>query len=221
MRGSPPESRDTDVRAILADLDNTLYPPECGLLLAGDRRITDFIHRRLGLSWQEADELRVRLWKDYGTTARGLAEEYGIPEVEMSRAALESMDPSEYVPPAPELREMIRLLPVPLYVFTNSTARYAARVLEALGIADLVGGIFDIEFMRWNGKPSEQAFEKVLGVLGVPPQRVVLADDNAENLKVAHGLGMVTVAVGTTCEADYCIGTITELADVLQAGGLL
>lgn len=205
------------VRAVLIDLDNTLYPPECGLLAAGDARITRFIQGRLGLTWAEADELRRRLWREYGTTARGLAVEYGIAEVEMCREALESMEPAEFLRPDPSLCEALSQIPVPLYLFTNSTRRYAEKIMEALGVADLFARIFDIEFMRWEGKPNSQAFARVLGALELPARAVVLVDDHPANLAAAQAIGMWAVAVGCDGPADWHIGRVQELSAALRA----
>lgn len=217
--GRPHQRR--KLQAILVDLDNTLYPPECGLLAAGDERITAFIQARLGLPREEADEVRRRLWREHGTTARGLAVEFGIPEAEMCREALESLDPQGIIAPDPELGRMLREIGVPVYLFTNSTRGYATRVLDALGVRETFAGIFDLEFLEWEGKPEEGAFRKVLEALEMEPQGVALADDHAPNLAVAWTLGMVTVAVGVECPADFRVREITELAGVLRLGGLL
>ncbi len=221
MTPQPQPRQPHKLQAILVDLDNTLYPPECGLLAAGDERITAFIQERLGLPWDEADEVRRRLWREYGTTARGLALEFGIPEAEMCREALESLDPRGIIAPAPELAQMLRETGVPVYLFTNSTHGYATRVLDALGVQEAFAGIFDLEFLEWEGKPSEGAFRKVLEALGIEPQAVALADDHAPNLAVARELGMVTVAVGVQCPADFRVREIGELAGVLRLAGLL
>ncbi len=209
------------LNAILIDLDNTLYPPECGLLAAGDERITAFLQKRLGLPRKEADAERQRLWRSYGTTARGLAVEYGIPEEEMCREALETMDPTKLLRPDPELPKALEALGVPVYLFTNATRVYAERVLGALGVAEAFAGIFDIAFLGWEGKPKPQAFRRVLETIGYEAETLALADDHPPNLQVARELGMVTVAVGVDCPANYRIAGIKDLPIVLHAAGLL
>ena len=209
------------LRALLLDLDNTLYPPRAGLLAEADRRITEFIHRRLGLPWDQADRLRVDLWRRYGTTARGLAEEYGIPEDELAREALAAVEAEKYVAPDPALTAALQQIPIPLYVFTNAPRAYTLRALQALGIQHLFTDIFDIEFLGWHGKPSEAAFRKVLRVLALPPNLVALADDNPDNLAQAHRLGMVTVAVHTDGAADVVVADIRRLPEALRRAQLI
>jgi putative hydrolase of the HAD superfamily len=209
------------LKAILLDLDNTLYSPHAGLLEAGDRRITEFIQRHLGLTAEEADALRRRLWHQYGTTARGLAVEYGIPEAALCREALESLDPAAHLQPDAQLAQTLRELGVPLYLFTNAPRTYAQRVLEALGVRPLFRGIFDLEFLQWVGKPHARAFERVLAALGLPPAALALADDHPPNLATAHRLGLVTIAVGTACPADLHVQDLAQLPRLLRARGLL
>ena len=66
-------------RVILFDLDNTLYPPECGLLQHLDDRINEFVSGFLSVSLEEAKALRRRYIRQYGTTLHGLKAEHGLP----------------------------------------------------------------------------------------------------------------------------------------------
>ncbi|MCX7598735.1 MAG: pyrimidine 5'-nucleotidase [Armatimonadetes bacterium] len=211
------------LRAILVDCDNTLYPPETRFLEAGDRRICEFIARRLNLPLDQADALRLRLWREYGTTARGLAEEFGISPEEMCREALESLDFEGLLEPDPELARELRSLGVPLYVFSNSTEAYVLRVLAARGLTGVFAGIFGIAFLGWEGKPSRAAFERVERALPGGCGRLALADDNPQNLMVARRLGWLAVAVGTdAAEAgDLVIPRLHDLGRALRRAGWL
>ena len=60
------------VRAVLFDLDNTIYPASNGLMLSIDQRIGEFVQRLLGLDEDEALRLRRHYYAEYGTTLRGL-----------------------------------------------------------------------------------------------------------------------------------------------------
>ncbi|MBC7288556.1 MAG: HAD-IA family hydrolase [Armatimonadetes bacterium] len=209
------------LKALLIDLDNTLYRPEAGLLSEADRRITQFIQQRLGLPRDLADKLRVELWKKYGTTARGLAVEYGISEQELAREALSEVDASAYVSADEKLAAALSQIPVPLYLFTNAPRDYALRALRALGVERFFTDIFDIEFLEWEGKPSEGAFRRVLRVLALPPPVVGLADDNPDNLATARRLGMLVIAVHVDAQADIVIPDICALASALRERGFI
>lgn len=211
------------LRAILVDCDNTIYPPEARLLEVGDRRICEFIARRLNLPVDEADAVRIRLWREYGTTARGLAEEFGISPEEMCREALENIDFEGLLDPDPELAQELRNLGVPLYLFTNSTETYARRVLAALGLSEVFAGVFAIAFLGWEGKPSRAAFERVEKALPPGPGRLALADDNPQNLRVARELGWLAVAVGpeAVSAGDLAIQRLHDLGPALRSAGWL
>lgn len=181
---------------ILFDLDNTLYHPDSGLLEAGDRTITRFISKRLEMPWDEADRLRVRTWREYGATARGLELEFGVTQREFFAGSIERVPVEEYIERRPELREMLASLPQRLYVFTNAPPAYAQRTLRALGIADLIAGVFDIETTGGEPKPECHCYDRVVEAVGAPAERVALLEDTEANLEPAAELGMVTIKVG-------------------------
>ncbi|MGI5818658.1 MAG: pyrimidine 5'-nucleotidase [Armatimonadota bacterium] len=184
------------IDVILFDLDNTLYHPQCGLLEAGDRTITQFISDRLDLPHDEADRLRVRTWEEYGATARGLEVEFGVPQREFFAGSIERVPVADYLEPRQELREMLCALPQRLYVFTNAPSGYARRTLDALGIADLIEEIFDIETTGGQPKPECRCYDHVVAQVGAPPERIALLEDTEANLEPAAELGMVTIKVG-------------------------
>ncbi len=181
------------IEVILFDLDNTLYPPAAGLIEAGDRLIAQFIARRLDMPLEQADRLRVRLWREYGATARGLQVEYGIPQREYFAGSIELLPIEQYLQPDPQLAELLRALRQRRFVFTNSTEAYARRVLQALGVEECFEGVYHIEFTGGSPKPEPQSYRAVLRDLGLPAQRVALVDDTEANLEPAADLGMLTI----------------------------
>ena len=205
------------IDVILFDLDNTLYHPESGLLEAGDREITRFIAQRLRMPWEEADRLRVRTWRQYGATARGLEIEFGIPQREFFAGSIERVPVEEYLRPPPKLRAMLTALPQHLYVFTNAPSIYAQRTLEALGIADLIEDVFDIEATGGMPKPECRCYDHVVEAVGAPAERIALLEDTEDNLLPAAELGMVTIKVGPPPPE----GAHLYLADLLELPNLL
>jgi putative hydrolase of the HAD superfamily len=211
------------LRAILFDLDNTLYDAGAGLQDLGDVRIRQWIERRLGLSEEEADLLRVRTWRQYGTTARGLEAEFGIPQAPFYEETIGQIDPREHIRPNPELAAMLAQLTAACYVFTNAPAVYAVRVLDALGVRPWFRGIFDIEHSGWHCKPEPEAYHAALDSLGLPPAEVGLVEDNPRNLPPAVELGMYTVLLDNEegeAKADLRIARVTELAEALRRAGV-
>jgi putative hydrolase of the HAD superfamily len=207
--------------ALLFDLDQTLYAPETGLLQAGDCRITDYLAHRLGLPADEADAERRRLWRAYGTTARGAEIEHGIPQPELYLHSLEDLDPAEYLCRDEPLERLLSGLPADLYVLTNSAASYAHRVLAALGLDHCFRRVFDIEALSWCPKPERSAYECVLAALDRPAEEVGMVEDFPWNLAPAKELGMFTIYLGSeAAEADLCVTSLLDLPEALAQAGV-
>src|SRR3546814_6836104 len=93
-----------------------------------------------------SDLVQKQYFHDHGTTMAGLMRHHGVhPEdflVDVHDIALDRLTAD------PRLRAGLERLPGRKLVFTNADADYAARVLEARGIADLFDGICDIQIGR-------------------------------------------------------------------------
>ena len=210
------------ITTILFDLDQTLYTPDTGLLAAGDCMITDYLAHRLQLPPDEADALRQRLWRQYGTTARGAEIEYGLAQADVYRDSLRELNPEEYLCPDPPLADLLASLPAALYVITNSAADYAHRVLAALGIDQYFRRVFGIEALQWCPKPEDTAYQCVLDALGVAPAQVAMVDDFPWNLPPAKALGMLTIFLGPErAEADIWLQQLQDLPRALAAAGVV
>lgn len=204
---------------LLLDLDHTLYPSTAPTLNAVDARITHFIETRLNLPPAQADEMRRALCSAHGTTLRGLEILHGVCRNEYTDFIQDLAD--ELMPvPDPSLRTWLLGISqrLPTYLFTNARSDWAHRCLRHIGISDLVhaperqaagsggegasatalAGIFDIDFMAWEGKPNRAAYEKVEShVFAQHPDktRLIFADDRLENLVAASMRGWRTVWV--------------------------
>jgi putative hydrolase of the HAD superfamily len=126
------------VRHWVFDLDNTLYSPAVRLFDQIERRMTDFVMRVTGHAEAEASALRLRYWQDHGTTLAGLMAHH---EVDPDAYLVEVHDISfDALTPDPHLARLITALPGRKIVYTNGSAPYAARVLEARGLDLWRGG---------------------------------------------------------------------------------
>jgi putative hydrolase of the HAD superfamily len=201
------------------DLDNTLYPPTTGVVDRVDELINRFVMERLALDLDGANALRARYYADYGTTLNGLMRHHGI-DPDDYLAAVHALDIETLLEPDPALREMLLGLDYVRVVFTNGSARHAARVLDRLGVRDCFAEVFSLERVDYVPKPMAAAFGAVLAAIGVPAGRCLLVDDRPANVSAARRLGMTTVLVdhGMAVEdvdADYRIASVLELRGVL------
>ena len=208
--------------ALLFALDQTLYAPATGLLQAGDCRITDYLAHRLDLPRERADAERQRLWRQYGTTARGVEIEHDIPQREVYLHSLEGLDPADYLFRDEPLARMLSGLATDLYVVTNSAASYAHRVLAALGLDHCFRQVFDIEALNWCPKPEQTAYQSVLAALDCSAHEVGMIEDFPWNLTPAQELGMFTIYLGLDeATADLCLTDLLDLPGALAEAGVV
>jgi putative hydrolase of the HAD superfamily len=195
------------------DLDNTLYPPHVHLWKIVDTRIERYVQERLDVDSLTAGRVRKDFLREYGTTLQGLMRHHGVSPDEYLEFVHDVPIP-EIVPPRPELTGMLSSLPGRRVVFTNGSESYARRVLLALGVSDLMDGIYGIEFMEYVAKPSPYPYGKLLRANGVNAEDSLFCEDLRENLFPARELGMFTVWVGGGEEGFPAHAVIEDVCDL-------
>lgn len=176
------------------DLDNTLYPSHVRLFDQIEVRMTDYVSRTLGVDRTEANRLRAHYWHTHGTTLAGLMRDHDI-DPDPFLVDVHDIDFS-VLPRDETLAGRIGRLPGRRIVYTNGTAPYARRVLEARGLSHLFDAIYGVEHAGYHPKPDPAAFETVFGTDRLNPKQAAMFEDDPRNLVVPHALGMATVLVG-------------------------
>jgi len=215
------------------DLDNTLYPRHCDLFAQIDWKMTDYVADLLALPKSEARKLQKEMYREHGTTLRGLMIRYDIDPHDF----LDKVHDIDYSPirPNPELGELIATLPGRKHIFTNGDVAHAQRTTDQLGITDHFDGVFDIVASDLVPKPAEAPYRKFIVEHGIDPQGAAMFEDMPRNLDVPKKMGMATVLItpahgsGFSAESwehevtsDDTIDFSTDhlnnfLADILQA----
>ena len=182
-----------DVSVWIFDLDNTLYPPESALWPQVDQRITLFLGNMFGLDGMSARALQKYYYQKYGTTLKGLMDQYGMkPEPFLDFA--HDIDVSR-LPPDPELGHAIEALPGRKLILTNGSEAHARNVAGRLGILHHFEAVFDIIAADFTPKPEESTYLKFLDHYQIDPSRAAMFEDLEKNLLVPHRLGMRTVLI--------------------------
>jgi putative hydrolase of the HAD superfamily len=182
------------------DLDNTLYPASSGLMAEVSRRMTRFVAETLGVHEEEAFVEQKKLFREHGTTLRGLMNSHDI-DPDDFMAYVHSVDYA-LVAENPRLKRAIDTLPGRKIVFTNASVAHAETVLDRLGIAHAFSGIFDVAAAGYLPKPNRQAYETLAAHHAVDPSHAVMVEDIAPNLEPAAQMGMTTVWVRHDRAAD-------------------
>lgn len=204
---------------LICDLDDTLYARETGLMQEVGRRIQAWVVKHLRLSPEEAFALRRQYVERYGTTLGGLLAEHCI-DARDYLTFVHDIRVEEYVRPDPALRAMLARIPLRKAIYTNSTAEYSRRVLNALGVADLFERVIGIEEVGLRNKPYLDALEHALALLEACGPECIMVEDSIRNLQSAKALGLTTILVGTelpTADVDYIVGSILEVEKIVAA----
>jgi putative hydrolase of the HAD superfamily len=209
-------------RFLLCDLDNTLYPPNSGVMQAVGHLIVRYISDRLDVPPDDAEGLKRQYYRQYGTTMRGLILHHGI-DPEDYLGFVHDLPLEQYIQPNPDLDAMLDRIPLRKAVSTNADCQHARRVLDVLGIRHHFERIIDVRDFGFDSKPHQNAYHRILEILNACAEECILVDDSIHNLASAQAMGMVTVLVGASSPstepsqegADICIADILDLADAI------
>lgn len=203
------------IRALLFDLDNTLYPHSSGVMQGIDRRIGEYLQQRLGLSEQDALSARHDYLATFGTTLRGLQHHYGAIQTEEYLQYVHDIGVENLLRFDEQLDLALARLPARKVIFTNSPREHAERVLAAMGVAHHFERIFDLRYFEFVGKPDPSGYRHILEQLDVAGDEALLLEDTAANLDPAKALGMTTMLI-TPQPLDYAAADY-QAPDVLAA----
>lgn len=204
------------IRHWVFDLDHTLYPHTMRLFDQIEAKMTAYICRITDLSQAEAHRIRQKYWLDYGTTLAGLMHHHGVdPHGYLEEVHDISFD---ILAPDPDLAAGIAALPGRKIVYTNGSAPYARKVLQARGLHDVFDNVYGVEHAGFVPKPQAMAFDTVFRIDGLDPRRAAMFEDDPRNLKVPFDLGMRTIHVAQAPEpADHIEHFTSDIAEFVAS----
>jgi HAD superfamily hydrolase (TIGR01509 family) len=102
---------------------------------------------------------------------------------------------------------------------SNSSRRIVDANLTALGAAPYLRFSMSLDDVA-NGKPHPEPYASAAARLGVAPSRLLAVEDSRSGLASARAAGLRTVAVAgpSELEADWRIGCLTQVADIVLTG---
>jgi putative hydrolase of the HAD superfamily len=184
-------------RVWLFDLDNTLHDAGAWVFGQMNETMQRYVVDALGVAPADAEALRGRYWRRYGSTMLGLVRHHGVDAAHFLRETHRFPGLEARVAGHRHDLAAIARLRGRRVVLTNAPRAYAMRVLGALGVARLFDQVLSIEDMRmfghWRPKPDCRMLRRVAHRLGVPPARCVLVEDSLDNVLAARRVGMQPV----------------------------
>jgi putative hydrolase of the HAD superfamily len=165
------------VRAVIFDLDNTLYPASSAMDELTGSKMNEYTGRLLGLGVERVIALRREKMRTYGTTLEWLMAEHGPIDTEEYFDFVHPAGEENLIAFDPDLGPFLDSIELPKYVFTNAPMPHADRVLAKLQVADRFERVFDVTFNGLKGKPSASAVDRVISAIGLPAGETIFADD--------------------------------------------
>ena len=175
----------------LFDLDNTLYSGNTKVFDQVDKKMTEFISRKLNLDSEEAKRIQKSYFHEYNTTLNGMIKNHKINAHEFLEF-VHDID-LNFLKEDKPLRDEISKIKGKKIIFTNGSKAHANNVTKRIGINNLFDGVFDIVDADFIPKPSKEAYKKIVEKFQIEPQYCIFIEDIARNLKPAYDLGMKTV----------------------------
>ncbi len=176
------------------DLDNTIYDNKIGLFKKISERITLFIMDNFSMKKKEAEELRRRMFLEYGLTLRGLMLEKSIdPDIYLNFIHNVSYPELEVDLP---LKNFLNNLKGKKFIYTNASMDHSLKVMDGMGIADEFDDILDIKGTGFIPKPDHRSYSIMVKKFKISEDqlaRSIFFEDTAKNLKPAKQMGLSTV----------------------------
>lgn len=159
-------------KTLFFDIDNCLYPKSYKIQdLMGDL-IDDYFQTHLSLTKEDARELHLSYYKDYGLAIEGLVRHHKIDPLEYNTKVDDALPLDDIIKPNAKLRQLLEDFDrskVNLWLFTNAYIRHGQRVIKLLGIEDLFDGITYCDYgaERLLCKPEVAMYEKAMREAGM------------------------------------------------------
>jgi putative hydrolase of the HAD superfamily len=206
------------IKALFFDLDGTLYPHGVGIWNAISVKMNEFMHQKLSIPFDQVSTIREEFFKKYGTTLRGIQNNYDInPEEYLNY--VHDVPVKDFLKQDIELQEIMKTDDTPKWILTNSDKNHSKRVMDALGISEFFEGIIDVWSTDFKPKPEEVFFETALNItVATNPGSIIFFDDIAHNVLGAQNFGFNSVHVGNGIIPDgikYHIERIHDYKKIL------
>ncbi|KAF2239807.1 pyrimidine 5-nucleotidase [Viridothelium virens] len=190
----------TDSRPVFFfDIDNCLYPRSKKVFQYMQDLIDKYFQTHLSLSQEDAYDLHMRYYRDYGLAIEGLVRHHKVDPLDYNAKVDDALPLENIIQPDPRLRELLQdvdITKVKLWLFTNAYITHGKRVVRLLGIDDLFEGITYCDYgaERLLCKPHEDMYRKAQKEAGEKsPDECYFVDDSAINVTGGEAFGWTCV----------------------------
>ena len=193
-----PISNMTSIEGVIWDLDNTLYRFEgdfeqaCHIAAARAA-----VKGGLVDGYEQALALCLQSYEEFGHSYRLFIERYNVDRIRLHHDYHSFVD-ENLIRGEAELIALFERAPQRHVLLTHASREWAERALARIGLKaffpeDRIVAAEDTDFQPKSD--SRAPFEKALGLLGLPPEKSVVVEDTAANLRIPCAMGMATALV--------------------------
>ena len=179
------------IKCWIFDLDNTLYSGKTRVFEQVDKKMSEYISKKLNVSTAEAKEIQKNYFHEYNTTLNGMIKNHQIDADEFLEF-VHNID-IDFLKKDLILGEELKKLDGKKIIFTNASRKHALNVTKRIGIDHYFDDIFDIIDSEFVPKPAIQSYKKLVEKHKIDPKLCGFVEDIARNLKPAYEMGMKTV----------------------------
>ena len=208
------------------DLDNTLYSGNTRVFEQVDKKMTEYISKKLKVEKEEAKKIQKKYFHEYNTTLNGMIKNHKINPHEFLDFVHDIN--IDFLQKDSSLANEIEKLDGIKIIFTNGSRKHALNVTKRLGVNQLFDDIFDIVDCDFIPKPLMEPYKKLVEKHKIDPKLCVLVEDIARNLKPAYEMGMKTVWIENdepwACkfsDSDFVNYRTNDLSEFLKKINLL
>ena len=208
------------------DLDNTLYSGKTRVFEQVDKKMSEYISKKLKVSVEKAKKIQKNYFHKYNTTLNGLIKNHKIDANEFLEF-VHDID-INFLKKDSMLSEELRKLDGKKIIFTNGSRKHALNVIRKIGIDEHFDDIFDIIDSEFIPKPSIEPYKKLVEKHKIDPKLCVFVEDIARNLKPAYEMGMKTVWIENNepwakkfSDSDFVNFKTNNLSEFLKKVNLL
>lgn len=184
-----------DVRHLIFDLDNTLYPATAEMDAGIHDRMMECVADFFGVSLEKAAEMKKINIQKFSTTLEWIRHE-GFTDVEGFFAKVHPENEVDELKCDEALRPFLESIRIPKIILTNSPREHAERVLAKLNVSDLFDCICDIRDCKLLGKPYADAYRIALKMCGGTIDNTIFLDDMQKYTDGFAAMGGTAVLVG-------------------------
>lgn len=196
---------------LVFDLDATLYYAGDTIEKLCDAKVVEYFVKKMNLSFSQAEKLIADIRSRYAYDVEALESELPFSKAEFMDYVCD-IDVSSLAADK-ELDAVLRLLPQPKYILTDSISKHVSDTLRAIHVGiDNFKGVFDARDMAYTFKYNPQSYRLFLQKYNLNAKDCIMFEDSLTNLKTAKSLGFSTVLIRPEAKGaeyiDYCFSDI-------------